>query len=83
MRSSALTVRVGALSDAEGFYVADDGEGIPAGERERVFEAGYSTTEEGTGLGLGIVDRIARAHGWEADVASSASGGARFEFRTA
>jgi|AntDeeMinimDraft_4_1070355.scaffolds.fasta_scaffold00187_10 PAS domain S-box-containing protein len=83
LRSSALTVRVGALSDAEGFYVADDGEGIPAGERERVFEAGYSTTEEGTGLGLGIVDRIARAHGWEADVASSASGGARFEFRTA
>jgi signal transduction histidine kinase len=45
-----VTVTVGVLDD--GFYVADDGEGIPGSEREEVLAAGYSTTESGTGLGL-------------------------------
>jgi PAS domain S-box-containing protein len=75
-----ITVQVGALADAPGFYVADDGVGIEPADRDRVFEAGFSTSESGTGLGLGIVSRIARAHGWEADVCVSSAGGARFEF---
>jgi signal transduction histidine kinase len=41
----AVTVTVGNCED--GFYVADDGSGLPT-DRERVFEAGYSTAEEGT-----------------------------------
>jgi len=72
-----VTVTVGATAD--GFYVADDGPGIPADEREALFEAGYSTAEDGSGFGLAIVDRIAAAHGWSVDVAESADGGARFE----
>ena len=49
--------------------VADDGPGIPAGERERVFErfvrldAARTADEGGTGLGLAIVHDIATAHG--------------------
>ena len=70
-----VTVRVGPLADGEGFYVADDGPGIPADEREAVFDSG------GGGLGLSIVRRIAQAHGWDVSAAESAAGGARFEIR--
>ncbi|WP_299237499.1 hybrid sensor histidine kinase/response regulator [Natronomonas sp.] len=64
---------------ADGFYVEDDGPGVPEDERETVFDLGYSTTTEGTGFGLGVVERIAEAHGWTVDIAESADGGARFE----
>ncbi|QCC51961.1 PAS domain S-box protein [Halapricum salinum] len=73
-----VTVSVGTTDS--GFYVADDGEGIPADRRSKVFEHGHSTSEEGTGLGLTIVARIADAHGWDVTVTDSSSGGARFEF---
>lgn len=72
-----VTVRVGALPD--GFFVADDGTGIPTESRADVFEYGYST-HGGTGLGLPVVRSIAVAHGWEVAVAEAADGGARFEF---
>lgn len=76
-----VTVRVGTLASGEGFYVADDGPGIPEPERDRVFEPTYSTDEDGTGFGLAIVDEIAAAHGWAITVVESDDGGARFEFR--
>jgi PAS domain S-box-containing protein len=72
------TVRVGTVDG--GFYVADDGPGIPAEERRSVFELGYSMTDGGTGVGLAIVDEIAEAHGWEVTVTDGRDGGARFEF---
>ena len=75
-----VTVTVGPLT--EGFYVADDGTGIPEGETETVFESGYTTADEGTGFGLDIVETIADAHGWRVEVTESESGGARFEFET-
>lgn len=74
-----LTVVVGELDTERGFYLADNGPGITEDERERIFEAGYSTNEDGTGLGLEIVQEIADAHGWNIDVTESQSGGARFE----
>jgi adhesin HecA-like repeat protein len=40
-----VTVTVGELDNRDGFYVADDGPGIPADKRDEVFEAGYSTHE--------------------------------------
>jgi signal transduction histidine kinase len=76
-----LTVSVGPLESGTGFFVADDGVGIPADQRESVLEHGVSTAD-GTGLGLTIVRTIAEAHGWTVDVEASASGGARFVFRT-
>jgi PAS domain S-box-containing protein len=74
---AGVTVTVGDLPD--GFYVADDGPGIPPDEGEAVFETGYSTAEGGTGFGLAIVRRIAEAHGWDVAVTGSADGGARIE----
>ncbi|MDQ2073070.1 PAS domain S-box protein [Haloarcula sp. NS06] len=76
---SGVTVTVGDIDDASGFYVADDGPGIPEDERKTVFEAGYSTASEGTGFGLAIVADIAAVHGWDISVTDSESGGARFE----
>jgi PAS domain S-box-containing protein len=73
-----LTIRVGALE--EGFYVADDGAGIPADERDLIFETGYSTDAESTGFGLSIVAEIAEAHAWAVEATESDDGGARFEF---
>jgi len=74
-----VTVTVGLLEDRSGFYVADDGPGVPEEERERVFDHGYSTSDGGTGFGLSIVSRIADAHRWDVAVTASDAGGARFE----
>ena len=75
---SAVTVRVTPTDS--GFTVADDGPGIPEGDREAVFEAGVTSREDGTGFGLPIVRRIAEAHGWSVTVGEAASGGAKFCF---
>ena len=71
------TVTLGDLED--GFFVEDDGPGIPVEMREKVFDLGYSTATDGTGFGLGIVEEIAEAHGWTVRVAEGTAGGARFE----
>jgi len=75
----SVTISVGSLAD--GFYVADDGTGIPAGDRETVFKPGYSTMNGGTGLGLAIVERIIVAHDWSITLTAADCGGARFEIR--
>ena len=75
--TGAVTVTVGDTES--GFYVADDGPGIPEEERARVLEHGYTTSETGTGFGLSIVSEIAAAHGWSVEVDESDRGGARFD----
>jgi len=72
-----VTVTVGHLED--GFYVADDGVGVPPDDRAAVFESGYSSGD-GTGLGLSIVRQVATEHGWDVSLVGSDAGGARFEF---
>ncbi len=72
-----MTVTVGELDD--GFYIADDGSGIPDEQREAVFGRGYSTGENGMGFGLYIVEQVAEIHGWEIHATESDNGGARFE----
>jgi len=74
-----VTVSLGVFDDTDGFYIEDDGPGIPAEEREKVFTAGYSTAESGTGLGLNIVQRVVEAHGWEIHITESSLSGTRFE----
>ena len=74
-----VTVTVGELGDADGFYVEDDGPGIPEADHIRVFEVGFSEDADGTGFGLAISRRIVEAHGWEIRVFEGSSGGARFE----
>jgi len=83
------TVTVGPLdlmgtstraSPPDGFFVADDGPGIPEEDRGTVFDFGYSTEQDGTGFGLSIVEEIADAHQWRVEVTESIDGGARFTF---
>ena len=72
-----VSVTVGETAD--GFYVADDGDGLPEQSRRTLFESGRSTASEGTGVGLRIVDQVVTAHGWSVAATDSDAGGARFE----
>jgi signal transduction histidine kinase len=64
--------------------VCDSGPGVPASERERIFEPFYRIGDElrrttpGTGLGLALVKRTADAHGGKITVSDAAGGGACF-----
>jgi signal transduction histidine kinase len=71
------TITVGTLE--RGFFVEDDGDGIPPDERAEIFDVGYTDTSNGTGLGLSIVKEVVEAHGWDVRATESAAGGARFE----
>lgn len=73
-----VTVEIGDLEN--GFYVEDDGPGIPSTDRESVFDWGFTGRSTKDGVGLAIVRRIAEAHGWAVTLTESESGGARFEF---
>ena len=75
-----VTVTVGPL-DRGGFYVEDDGDGIPEDEREHVFERGYTTDPERDGHGLAVVEEIASAHGWTVRLGDSETG-TRIEVET-
>jgi len=72
-----VTINVGELED--GFYVEDDGTGIPEEHWTNVFDASYSTSDDGGGFGLSIVKEIVHAHDWEIEVTDGIDGGARFE----
>ncbi len=67
------------------FAVEDDGPGIPAEQRERVFDRFHRTdaardrASGGTGLGLAIVRAIVEAHGGRVAACASSAGGARIE----
>ena len=83
------TVTVSLRSGVEGdapvttVTVEDDGPGVPPADRERIFRSGFTTSGGGAarGIGLALVDRIARRRGGRVSVEDAASGGARFEAR--
>ena len=74
-----VTIEVGLLED--GFYIADNGPGIPEDIRDQVFDLGFSTSAEHDGKGLAIVQRLAEAHGWDVALETSFEGGTRIEIR--
>jgi len=82
-----LALEVRTIGDHVELVVADDGAGIPADERERVFERFVRLDEArardagGSGLGLAIVSEIVAAHGGSVRVTSADPGGARFVVR--
>jgi two-component system sensor histidine kinase HydH len=72
-RGGRVEVRAEARDADVVLAVADDGPGVAAGER--VFEPFFTTKKGGTGLGLAMADRIARAHGGTLRLASGAGAG--------
>ncbi len=76
-----VTVTVGRLADAAGFYVANDGASFPEDARQEVLKYGQTASKTGTGIGLMSVTDVASAHGWAFDITEADGGGARFEFR--
>ncbi|WP_209019582.1 sensor histidine kinase [Halorussus marinus] len=53
---TGVTVSIGDTDS--GFYIADDGDGLPNSGDTNVFEPGYTTADDGTGFGLGIVKEV-------------------------
>jgi len=88
-RHAASRIAVGVARDGADavLTVDDDGSGIPASERERVFERfvrldeGRARDAGGSGLGLAIVSGVVRASGGTVSVGESRLGGARFTVR--
>ena len=72
-----VTVRVGPLDT--GFFIEDDGQGIPDDDKAEVFDHGFTTRDEGHGYGLSVVRTIVNAHGWDVVATDADGGGARFE----
>ncbi|WP_322057836.1 sensor histidine kinase [Paraburkholderia sp. J63] len=71
-----VTLSVRASGQAVTLEVLDDGPGIPAEARERVFEPFFraAADTEGTGLGLAIVREIVHTHGGEVSLDAGANG---------
>jgi two-component system sensor histidine kinase GlrK len=82
-----ISVRVRRTGQNVVVDFADTGPGIPAGERERIFEAFYtgSTPQagplKGSGIGLSVVVEFVAAHGGRVELASGEFPGAHFRIR--
>jgi len=78
------TGRVDLAAEVDGdrvrIEVRDDGPGVPAELREKIFTPFFTTREKGTGLGLAFVREIVRDHGSEVVVRDAPGGGSVFSF---
>ena len=75
-----LRVRAGAgEGNSVSIAVEDSGPGIAAGDRERIFDAFFTTKASGMGLGLAICRSIVEAHGGRLAVAAATPRGTVFE----
>ncbi|RKH05982.1 HAMP domain-containing protein [Corallococcus sp. CA053C] len=77
-KGGALRVRVKGTDVDAVIEVEDDGPGIPAEHRARIFEPYFTTKDGGTGLGLAIAARILQEHGGRLEVGGDPGHGARF-----
>jgi signal transduction histidine kinase len=84
---SRVLVTVARQDDAAVLEVSDDGPGVPAADRDRVFERfvrlddARSRADGGSGLGLAIVAEVVAAHGGAVEVTEAPGGGALFRVR--
>jgi signal transduction histidine kinase len=77
----SLRVEITSMGGHARVTVEDDGEGISPGNREKIFDAFFTTRRDsgGTGMGLGIVEAMLRAHGGSIRLMDKE--GAAFEIR--
>ena len=73
-----VVLRSYATQTALALAVDDDGPGIAAAERPKVFDPFFTQREGGIGLGLTVAQQIVRAHGADISAQASPAGGARF-----
>ncbi len=80
-----IRVIVSHSTEGSTVSVADEGPGLSAEDQERIFERFFRadpsrarSNEEGSGLGLSIVDAVMRAHGGKVSVTSTVGEGATF-----
>jgi signal transduction histidine kinase len=75
-----LSVSAGPRADGRySVVVKDTGMGIPAEDREKIYEPYFTTKASGLGLGLVLTKKIVDAHGGEIFMESTPGKGARFE----
>lgn len=80
----AIEIHLSKLNDTISLTVADQGMGIPADERQRVFTKFYRIGNEntrktkGTGLGLYIIKNIVKLHGGSIEIVANNPKGSRF-----
>jgi PAS domain S-box-containing protein len=76
--SEEISIRVGKTED--GFYLEDNGPGIPEKHREDVLTPGFTTKSGGNGMGMASVRQIVDAHGWQINITEAETlDGVRFE----
>jgi len=76
-----VEVGVGCEGDELVYSIRDQGPGVPAAERTRIFEPFHTTKLRGTGLGLAVVKRIVDLHRGKIEVLDAREGGADFRVR--
>lgn len=73
-----VTIKAVLGEKALAISVCDEGPGVPAALRNKIFEPFYTTKSHGTGLGLAVVKSVVTAHKGQLNVANLAEGGACF-----
>jgi two-component system sensor histidine kinase HydH len=75
-----VALREGQLSGKKGIFieVSDNGEGVSPEEAKKIFLPFYSTKQDGLGIGLSLVQKIAMAHGGAVDAISTEGKGGLF-----
>lgn len=73
-----IQIRAGKQNNEAFIEIADNGPGIAPEHRSEIFKPYFTTHEEGTGLGLAVVQQIVLAHGWEIQCLANQPAGACF-----
>lgn len=76
----SLSIRARGGDEVE-LVLSDSGPGIPAEERDKIFEPRFTTKSHGTGMGLAMVWAIVKQYGGDITVGTSEWGGAQFSIR--
>ncbi len=69
-----IDVTLKGEGEAVEIAIADNGPGVPAEDRDRVWDPDFTTKKRGTGLGLALVRQTVRAHGGEVELRASDEG---------